>query len=420
MKRLSDHLLRRSRTLAAACGLLALTALPAHAQTCAPPPAGLVSWWPLDETSGTAVADVVGKNPGTATGPIGPSSNPKSATGFVGKGLNFFGGSRVMVKADPSLDFGTDKSFTIDAWVKGHTSPIVSNYASSTKPVAYYSVFVATDNKLALEMGNGTPVAQTWYGPTIPRDVWTFVAVVVDRTKNTVTFYTAAPKGKLATSGPLSTPNPSSANAGTKLPLNIGGCPGNAVNCTSIIDELEIFNRALERDELQSIVDADSAGKCKPSGPAKGMTWRWGAVNATNGTVTVGCGNGDPVHPCNPYAGDQLCTDSLPLLCFKPSSFPSPKSVVDTDTNNRWSGGIVATTVPVVPAAAPINGSLASANARCALEFLSPDWRVAEFHDGGKGTGGWNFQAYGNVGKPTSRFWVHIKDQPKGTCFTKP
>jgi hypothetical protein len=44
--------------LVAACGLLvAPTALPTHAQTCVPPPPGLVAWWPLDETGGTAVSD---------------------------------------------------------------------------------------------------------------------------------------------------------------------------------------------------------------------------------------------------------------------------------------------------------------------------------------------------------------------------
>jgi hypothetical protein len=112
----------RPEILAAACGLVvALTALPAHAQNCAPPPAGLVGWWPLEETAGTAVADrsPLGQNPGTVSFSNGAStsigtgsqSTPKSVTGFVGNGMNFYFGSRVNVKKHSSLDFGKNKSF---------------------------------------------------------------------------------------------------------------------------------------------------------------------------------------------------------------------------------------------------------------------------------------------------------------------
>jgi hypothetical protein len=45
--------------------------------------------------------------------------------------------------------------------------------------------------------------------------------------------------------------------------LIIGGCPGNPNGCNTIIDEVEIFNRALTPDELKRIFKAGSAGKCK-------------------------------------------------------------------------------------------------------------------------------------------------------------
>jgi hypothetical protein len=184
-----------------------------------------------------------------------------------------------------------------------------------------------------------------------------------------------------------------------------------------VIDEVMIFNRALSPSEIQAIYAAGSAGICKPTKPM-GMTWRLETVNPTDGTVEVGCGVSNP-NPCNGYVGDQLCTTSLPLLCFKPFTplLPVPKSVNDTDYYNRWSGGIVGTTAPVQ--ASSFNGSLAQANARCVQEF-GATWRAAEFHDGASGAGGWNFQAYGNVGNPSSRFWVHINDQPNGTCWPKP
>jgi Concanavalin A-like lectin/glucanases superfamily len=407
---------QRAGTLAVACGLyLALTAMPAHAQTCAPQPSGLVAWWSLNETGGTAVADQspLGQNPGTASSSIGSSSssNPKSVTGFVGKGLNFYFGKNVSVSSSPShsLDFGTGKSFTIDAWIKGHASPIVSNYDTISK-TGYSLVFDGA--KLRLEM-SGTIPSTIWYGPAITPGVWTFVAAVVDRTTKQVSLYAGSGVSLAGGLVPPSIPNP--ADAGNNLPLRIGGCPGNPNGCDMIIDEVEIFNRPLVQSEIQDIFKAGSTGKCVP----KGMTWQVGSVNATTGTVTVGCGSAPP-NRCDPYVGDRPCTDSLPLLCFKPFNpiLPVPMYVDDTDFYNRWSGGIIGTTAPVK--ASSFGGSLGQANAQCVKEFKSPDWVVAEFHNGANGQGGWNFQAYGNVGKPASRFWVHINDQPKGTCFPNP
>jgi hypothetical protein len=408
----------------AACGLvLALMVLPAQAQTCLPQPAGMIAWWPLNETSGTVVSDVLGNHNGTASGPIG-TGGPRPMTGFVGGGLNFAFKSQVsVVDSGNDLNFGTKSSFTIDAWIKGLPSPLLSNYNISNNEGYYLGI--SSNQTLDVGMGNGTPTPLAWTGPTIAKDTWTFVAVVVDRTKQTVTLYTAVPGSPLATKA-FPIPNPNSANASSGLPLSIGGCPGNPNGCDTIIDELEIFGRPLVASELQNIVDAGTAGKCMPTKPPpppppKGMTWRLEAVNSIDGTVEVGCGVSNP-NPCNASIGDQLCTASLPLLCiYMPQpAFPVPQSVNDTDLYNRWSGAIVGTTAPVP--ASSLN-SLAQANARCEQEFDpkgtgSTKWRVAEFHDGANGRGIWNFQAYGNVGNPSSRFWVHINDQKNATCWS--
>jgi hypothetical protein len=406
---------QRARMVAAACGLLlALTALPAHAQNCAQPPGGLLAWWPLNETSGTVVADVTGHgHNGVASGAIGPGGPPKSMPGFVGTGLNFFFQGKVTVSPSLDLDFGTGKSFTIDAWIKGHDSPIIGNLGPSHRG---YSLYI-TNGKLTLDIGNGAPLPTTWSGPPITPGVWTFVAVVVDRTNKTVSFYKST---GTTLSGPtvVAPQIPINSDAGTTLPLAIGGCPGNPNGCDMILDEVEIFNHALTQAELQSIFGAGSAGKCTTQATTKGMTWQFGSVNATSGTITVGCGSAPP-NRCDPYVGDRPCTTALPLLCFRPFTppLPVPQSVNDTDFYNRWSGGIVGTTAPVLGSSFGSGpGSLANANAACATAF-GQGWRVAEFHDGANGAGGWNFQAYGNVGNSASRFWVDIKTSPNATCW---
>lgn len=320
--------------------------------------------------------------------------------------LNFWAQSRVKIAAHPSLDFGTSKSFTIDAWINGHPSPIVSNYDPNTN-TGYSLFFAADNNKLRLEMQKGTSV-MTWGGPTITPNVWTFVAVVVDRQLQTVTFY-ASPAGILS---PIvvAPPIPITADAGTSLPLNIGGCPGNGVQCNMVIDEVEIFDRVVKKLELQKIVDAGKAGKC-PIQPKKGMTWIHSKSDATTGTITVGCSG------CDAYHGDTVCTELRPLLCiYKPTTpFQLPMGLPNP-SDNQWSGGVVATTEPVPGVTF---NTIAEANASCEGKF-GKDWRVAEFHDGKI----WNFQAYGGTVSaptvPSTRFWVNINDQQDGNCWAIP
>jgi hypothetical protein len=156
-----------------------------------------------------------------------------------------------------------------------------------------------------------------------------------------------------------------------------------------------------------STLAAPTGGSSSPNYPfavpncKKGMTWSFISTNTPTGTVRVGCATG-----CNASQGDTACTTPLPLLCIKKSGtgfpLPVPASVNNADQYYKWSGGIIGTTAAMIP---PPNLNLA--NKACKDEF-GPDWRVAEFHDGW----GWHFQAYGGVGNPSQRFWVHINDQP--------
>ena len=47
----------------------------------------------------------------------------------------------------------------------------------------------------------------------------------------------------------------------------VGGCFDPTQAFDGLIDEVEIFNRALDALEIQAIFDAGSAGKCKPPPP---------------------------------------------------------------------------------------------------------------------------------------------------------
>ena len=108
--------------------------------TCAVPPAGLVAWWPLDETSGPTSADLANGLNGTWTG------TPAPTAGMVGGGLRFpFNQTlppEVVVPHNAKLNLGTG-DFTIDAWINP-TGPgtIVSKFASNKGYQLYLDLVV--------------------------------------------------------------------------------------------------------------------------------------------------------------------------------------------------------------------------------------------------------------------------------------
>jgi hypothetical protein len=127
------------------------------------------------------------------------------------------------------------------------------------------------------------------------------------------------------------------------------------------------------------------------------MTWQHKSHDATLNVDHVGCGT------CEPYVGDTLCTESLPILCFNETGVSNPGII--TDSYNGWASGELKLTTETQGCDLT---SETAANTICSTQFGS-GWRIAEFHDG-DGIG-WNFYAYGDI-QATSRFWTHINDQP--------
>ncbi|MEK7996868.1 MAG: hypothetical protein AAB403_23950 [Planctomycetota bacterium] len=82
----------------------------ALAQSCVQPAPGIIAWWPLDETSGTTVKDIVGNHPGVHV------NAPAFATGKVGGALRFNGiDNYVGVGDSDDWAFGT-RDFTVELW----------------------------------------------------------------------------------------------------------------------------------------------------------------------------------------------------------------------------------------------------------------------------------------------------------------
>ncbi|MCX8103871.1 MAG: LamG domain-containing protein, partial [Candidatus Bipolaricaulota bacterium] len=265
---------------------------------CIQPPAGLQEWWPLDETSGTAVNNLIphpipGHGPDPHNGTSNPGAiggtGPAPIAGMVGGALQFDGTDDFIEVSDGAgtLSHGNPTSnFTIDAWVKvnpGDASgvrPIVDkrfdfpdsqNPNVHTRGYAFYLFngqlgFQIADDIAGLSQicdggppftANCTNYVST--GPNIADGQWHHVAVTVQRT--------GTPEIRLYVDGNVVlTRGARTGNANSSIPLLIGAGYPIVISkpfFKGAIDEVEIFNRALDQSEIQAIFKAGPAGKCK-------------------------------------------------------------------------------------------------------------------------------------------------------------
>ncbi|MDO8366253.1 MAG: LamG-like jellyroll fold domain-containing protein [Saprospiraceae bacterium] len=232
---------------------------------CATPPVGMVAWWPMDELLGDDnVADIVHFHEGDPkpNGFVGISDGPDPVAGKVNGALHFVGvpgAYYVEVSDDPGLNFGTG-DFSIDAWVNTdmgtQTEPIVDKLGNLNSGYSL-SIQGSSPYYLTLVLGNGSPV-DVLQGPPINKNEWNFVAVAVS--SQSATFYVG--NSSSATLQQSTVPINSGYNATNTRPLLIGNNPFNQ-HWNIMIDELEIFNRAINPAEVNAIWNAGSFGKCK-------------------------------------------------------------------------------------------------------------------------------------------------------------
>ena len=242
--------------------------------SCVTPPAGMVGWWPLDETSGTTVADIVGGFNGTALpGPIGTEPGPGPVPsnlwppppfppGMVNTSLFFGAGRHIKVPSASALDPGTG-DFTIDAWFVwgGGTGPIVQKMLPNF-PGYRLNIYMDTQQGggLSFEAGGSPSGGSALNYFPITRNQWHHVAGTIQRGSPDVIrlYLDGAPVVETANQA-----FPPGATIGTNVDLLIGG-DGQTPGARIAVDEVEIFNRALDSLEVRSIWAADSLGKCKP------------------------------------------------------------------------------------------------------------------------------------------------------------
>ncbi|MBI3123918.1 MAG: carboxypeptidase regulatory-like domain-containing protein, partial [Ignavibacteriales bacterium] len=247
---------------------------------CVNPPSGMVAWWSLDYSSKDSPQDFAGYNN------FGTKMNgPTAVAGKVLGALQFDGVDDYVEVADHSeLNFGTG-NFSFDGWIKttenlGVVILIDKRVEIPGLITAFkgYSIFL-NDGKLSLQLANGVLINSytNFSSPDLVADGnWHHIAITVSRTNTQgIIFYLDGEQIQFGN------PTGYQGSLTNTFPLRIGcqsftGIFSGINKFKGILDEIELFNRVLTQEEIISLFNAGSSGKCKPNsngGSVSGNVW---------------------------------------------------------------------------------------------------------------------------------------------------
>lgn len=264
--------------VAATFAVLAALSSSLHAQSCAPPPSGIVGWWG-GEGDGS---DTLSLNTAELQGAV------TFVNAMVGKGFSLDGVSGAIVIPSPTnLNLGTNGGFTVELWVNPAsvaTMPLVEWNNGAGAIGVHLWISQPTVN---LGGGPGCLFGNLMDTGGNYHTIATAANVVNANSFQHIAFTYDAASGsaKLFYNGS----SVASANLGSfTLQTTYNVCLGNrpaswgqsAIFFGGVLDEISFYKRALSAAEIQAIFTAGAAGKC-PLPPAL-------LVQPHNQTILVG------------------------------------------------------------------------------------------------------------------------------------
>ena len=248
------------------------------AASCTLAPPSLVSWWPGDDPAADLATPVDIRN---SNRPDEIFGSPQFVPAKVGTGIKFDGESGYAVPNNGSLNPDT---FTIDAWLRidGLTANSSIIIDKRVQGVGYsFGVTGTTDaaggGRFFVLVQDGTNTARA-ITPVVGVDgQFHHLTGIVNRGNDLLYLYMdgGAPRQLVNISGVSSITNSGRFFIGQPS-LDATGTTTEAFD--GVVDELEFFDRGLFQNEIQAIVDAGSAGKCRPTchEPPAGIAGWWG------------------------------------------------------------------------------------------------------------------------------------------------
>ncbi len=232
------------------------------AQSCSPPPSGLVGWWSGDGT----VNSLVGTNNGTLQG-----GATATGVGMVGQAFSFNGTTAYVQVPDSSLLRSTN--LTVEAWVMFTSLDSTGNstagqqyivFKQNTRSSYFEGYYLGKERVSGKDIfafgvssssGASVSVKST---SAITTGVWYHVAGV--RGSNFIQLYV---NGQLIGQASVTFAQ----NYGN-FPLYFGSSGESYWDhkLAGLLDEVSLYSRALSAAEITAVYTAGAAGKCKPGG----------------------------------------------------------------------------------------------------------------------------------------------------------
>jgi hypothetical protein len=272
--------MKTSRFLLCAIVLILVNGEPVSGQ-CIPAPPGLVAWWPMDDLTGSVrLIDIIGGNNGEPSNDshVGAFQAPRSVKGKVGRAIEFQKFDRTglcgaTVSAQGELQHIGSADFTIDAWIKFPLPNAIDRchyivrkcHGDAKKGYGLYIVSrgAISNSRLEFLWGDGSTMDTVRTIRIITPDRWHHVAVTFarDAGKNALDI-------RLYVDGSQQTHHggnpPKLGSLVNYIIMQIGSQPSSDDQQITI-DELDVFNRALDASEIRGIWAAGSSGKCTPT-----------------------------------------------------------------------------------------------------------------------------------------------------------
>lgn len=310
-------------------------------RTCTPPPSGMTAWWAGDGNAN----DIQGSNNGTLM------NGATIATGEVGQAFSFDGvNDFVDVPTSSGLPIST---WTIDFWffLNSNTTSqtFVTNFDGSGS--RYIIEYHAT---LGLRLGHFATFPDLNSSVKPSAGVWHHLTAI--QSTNPGIGQSLYLDGNLIGTAGANIADPT-------IHLKFGQRGDGTFFLNGLLDEIEIFNRALSASEIQAIVNAGSAGKCKnrpPVAMCNAVTVSAGANCTANASIDNGSSDPD---------GDAITLTQSPAGPYPLGN----TSVTLTVTDSRGTSSTCSATVTVIDTTPPQITAPANASYQCASQVPAGD-----------------------------------------------
>jgi len=231
---------------------------------CLLPPSGLLGWWPGDSNAN----DIQLGSNGT------PMNGASFAPGLVGQAFSFDGVDDFVDVPDTPALHVTTTAVTVDALINPQKSPMHTPGGwifARRDPLVSEGVGLSINNEGFLEVRMQTDVV-SFLASAVPviqfNGEWQHVAVTADTATGQIRLYLNGASVPLQVTGGSPTVSGTFANGshlfiGQRQDSDTPEGPAGASHYRGLIDEVEVYNRALSATEIQGIFFVGQRGKCK-------------------------------------------------------------------------------------------------------------------------------------------------------------